>query len=132
MSWRILSLVCLSTALAVPQVFAAELPPPAALGQIESLLDSCSKASPESAPDYKKQREHLVQDVPDKDLAELRASDEYKGAYKEISDRFEKASKADAEKACKVFLGTEATPAKDAQKDTQKETKKDTQKDTHK
>src|ERR1700758_2500665 len=114
---RILSLVWLSTALAVPQVFAAELPAPAALGQVESLLDSCSKANPQSAPDYKKQHERLVQGVPDKDLAEVRASDEYNGAYKEISDRFEKASKAEAVKTCKIFLGTADTPAKDTQKD---------------
>ena len=117
---RILLLGWLSTALAVPHVFAAELPAPAALGQVESLLDSCSKANPQSAPDYKKQRERLVQGVSDKDLAEVRASDEYKGAYNEISDRFEKASKAEAVKTCKVFLGTAATPAKDTQKDTHK------------
>ena len=128
MSWRILSLVCLSTALAAPQVFAAELPAPDALGLIESLLDSCSKANPASAADYKKQREHLVQDVPDKDLAELRDSNEYKGAYKEISERFEEVSKDDAVQTCKVFLGTADTPAKDTLKDSQK----DSQKDTHK
>jgi hypothetical protein len=127
MRLRILSLVCLSTALAVPQVIAAELPAPAVLGQMESLLDSCSKANSASAADYKKQRERLVQGVSDKDLAEIRSSDEYKGAYKEISDRFEKESKDEAVKACKVFLGTADTPAKDTQKDT-----KDKQKDTHK
>src|SRR5215468_8751396 len=118
MRWRILSLVPLCTALAVPQVFAAELPAPAALGQVESLLDSCSKSNSQSAADYRKQRQRLVEGVADKDLAGVRASDEYKGAYKEISDRFEKASKAEAAKTCKVFLGTAATPAKDTQEDT--------------
>ena len=116
MRWRILSLVCLSVALAVPQVLAEELPPPAALAQLESLLDSCSKASPQSEQDYKKQHERLVQGVPDKALAEVRGSDEYKGVYEEISDRFEKASKEDVEKTCKVFLRTAATPAKDTHK----------------
>ena len=132
MRFRFLLLVWLSAALTVPQVFAAELPPPAALGQMESLLDSCSKANPQSAPDYKKQRERLVQGVSDKDLAEARASDEYKGAYKEISDRFEKESIDEAVKAWNVFLGRAATPEKDTQKDTHKDTQKDTQKDTHK
>jgi len=124
MRWRILSLAWLSTVLAVPQIFGDELPPPAALAQLESLLDSCSEANPQSAPDYKKQRERLVQGVSDKDLAEVRASDEYKGAYKEISDRFEKASKAEAVKTCKVFLGTAESSAKDTQKDTKKDTHK--------
>jgi hypothetical protein len=118
MRLRILSLVWLSTALAVPQVFADELPAPApaALGQMESLLDSCSKANPQSAPDYKKQRERLVQGVPDKGLAEVRAAYEYKAAYQDISDRFEKASKDEAVKECEVFLGTAATPATDTHK----------------
>ena len=120
MRLRLLSLVWLSVALAAPQVFAAESPAPAMLGQMESVLDSCSKANPASAADYKKQREWLVQGVSEKDLTEVRASDEYKGAYKEISDRFEKASKAEAVKTCKVFLGTADTPAKDTQKDKQK------------
>jgi hypothetical protein len=132
MRCRILWLVWLCTALAVPQVFAAELPAPAALGQVESLLDSCSKANPQSAPDYKKQRDKLTAGVAEKDLAEVRAADEYKGAYNEISDRFEKASKDEAVKACKVFLGTADAPAKDAQKDTQKDSQKEKQKETHK
>jgi hypothetical protein len=107
MHLRILSLVLLSTVLAVPQVFAGdELPSSAGLGQIEGLLDSCSKADPHSAPDLKKQREHLVQGVSEWDLAKVRAADEYKAAYKESSDRFEKASKDEAIKACKVLLGT--------------------------
>jgi len=120
MRCRILSLVWLSAALAVPQAFAGELPAPAGLGQLESLLDSCSTANPQSAPNYKKLREQLVQGVSEKDLAEVRAADEYKAAYKEISDRFEKVSKDEAVKACKVFLGTAATPAKDTQKETHK------------
>jgi hypothetical protein len=115
MRLKILSLVCLSAALAVPQVFAAELSP-ALLGQMESLLDSCSKASPQSAAAYKKQREKLVQGVSEKDLAKVRAADEYKDAYKGISDRFEKVSKDEAAESCKVFLGKAATPAKDTHK----------------
>src|SRR5579863_3756316 len=106
MHFRILSLVWLSTVLAVPQVFAGELPSSAGLGQMESLLDSCSKTDPQSAANLKKQRERLVQGVSERDLAKVRAADEYKAAYKESSDRFEKASKDEAMKACKVFLGT--------------------------
>ena len=120
MRLRILSLVCLSAVLAAPQVFAAEHPDPAALGLIESVLDSCSKANPASASDYQKQREGLVQDLSDKDLTELRDSDEYKGAYEQISNRFEKSSGAEAVKTCKVLLGTADTSTKDTQKDTQK------------
>jgi len=116
----ILSLICLSATLAVPQGFAAESPDPAVLGQIESLLDACTKASPQSAADYKQKREELVRGVSDKDLAGVRKADPYKDAYKEISDRFHKASKDEAAEACTIFLGTSATPAKDTQKDAHK------------
>jgi hypothetical protein len=117
---RILSLICLSATLAVPQGFAAELPDPTVLGQMDSLLDACTKVNPQSAADYKKQREELVRGVSDKDLAGVRKADDYKAAYKEINDRFDKASKDEAAEACKIFLGTAATPAKDTQKDTHK------------
>jgi len=106
MHLRILSLVWLSTVLAVPQVFAGELPSSAGLGHMESLLDSCSKTDPQSAPNLKKQRERLVQGVSEKDLAKVRAADEYKAAYKESSEQFEKASKDEAKQACRAFLGT--------------------------
>src|SRR5579862_9717261 len=100
MHLRILSLVWLFTVLAVPQVFADELPTPAALGQTESLLDSCSKTNPQSAPNLKKQREHILQGLSEKDLVKVRSADEYKAAYQEFRDRFEKASKDEAKKAC--------------------------------
>jgi hypothetical protein len=116
MSGRILSLVWLSAALAVPQAYAGELPAPAGLGQLESLLDSCSRANPQSAPNYQKLRELLVQGVSEKDLAEVRAADLYKTAYKETSDRFEEGSKDEAVKACQAFLETAATPTKDTDK----------------
>ena len=106
MHLRILSLVWLFTVLAVPQVFADELPTPAALGQTESLLDSCSKTNPQSAPNLKKQREHILQGLSEKDLVKVRSADEYKAAYQEFRDRFEKASKDEAKKACATFLGT--------------------------
>ena len=116
MRLAIVSIVCLSVAIMVPPLLAAELPAPAALGQVEGILDSCSKANPQSAPEYKKLREQLVRGVSEKDLAEVRAADGYKAAYKEINDRLEKTSKDEAMQQCKVFLGTPATPTKNTNK----------------
>jgi len=114
---KILSVLGLAASLAVPLVLAADPPfAPAALGQLEGLLDSCSQVTPESAPDFKKVRERLLEAVSEKDVAKVRASDEYKEAYKSITDRLESASKKEAAEACKVFLGTPAarpqTPTK--------------------
>ena len=113
MRLRILLLVCLSMAQAIPQVFAEDLPTPAALGQMEGLLDSCSRTDPQSATDLKKQREGLVQGVSEKDLAEARAADEYKAAYGEFSERFEGASKDEAMKVCNFFLGKATSSPQD-------------------
>jgi hypothetical protein len=105
---RILSVLGLAASLAVPQVFAADPSFAAALGQLEGLLDSCSQVTPKSAPDFKKVRERLLEAVPEKDVAKVRASDEYKEAYKSITDRLESASKKEAAEACKVLLGEPA------------------------
>jgi hypothetical protein len=121
---RILLMICLFAALAITQGFAAESPDAAALGQMEGLLDGCTKANPQSAADYKKQREELVRGVSDKDLAKMRKADDYNAAYKEISDRFDKTSKDEVAQSCKVLLGTAESSAKGTQKDTKKETHK--------
>jgi hypothetical protein len=114
MRFRILSLVGFCTVLAAPQVFAEDLPAPATLGQVESLMDSCSKADPKSAPDLKTQHERLVQGVSEKDLAKVRAADEYQRVYKEFSALIARTSRDEAMKACKVFVGMATTPRQDS------------------
>jgi len=113
----ILSVLSLAAGLAVSQVVAADLPfTPAGLGHLEGTLDSCARAVPKSAAEYKKQKERLVQGVSDEDLATVRAAGEYQEAYKAISDQLEQVPKDQAAEGCKVFLGTAAAPAKDAHK----------------
>ena len=113
----ILSVVSLAAVIAVPQVVAADVHfTPAGLGHLEGALDSCARAIPKSAAEYKKKKERLVQGVSDEDLAKVRAADEYQEAYKAVSDQLEKVSKDEAAAGCKAFLGTAATPAKDTHK----------------
>lgn len=117
MRLEILSVLCLAAVIAVPQVVAAELPfTPAGLGHLEGVLDSCARAMPKSAAEYKKQKERLVQGVSDEDLTKVRAAGEYQETYKAISEQLEKVSKDEAAQTCKAFLGTAATPTKDAHK----------------
>ena len=104
MRLKIVWVVCLIAAFAVPLIFAAEPPTPTALGLVEGLLDSCSQASPKSAAAFKKQRERLVQGVSDRDLEKLRATSEYTDTYKSITDQLDKVSNDEAAEACKVFL----------------------------
>src|SRR5579883_2102475 len=72
MSCKSLRIVCFSAALTLPQLAVAadsKAPDAAALGQFESIFDSCSAARPESAENYKKQRDKLTNGVAEKDLA---------------------------------------------------------------
>jgi hypothetical protein len=106
MNLKILSVVCISAALAIPELAAAAEPPaPADLGQLESILDSCSAAKPKEAERYKKQREKLTEGVAEKEVTKIRDSDEYKGAYNSIRERFDHASSDEVDKACNVILG---------------------------
>jgi hypothetical protein len=106
MSLKILSIVCISAVLAIPQlVAAAEQPAPADLGQLESILDSCAAAKPKDAESYKKQRAKLTEGVPEKDVAKIRDSEEYKQAYTTIRERFDQASSDEVDQACSAFAG---------------------------
>lgn len=106
MSLKIFSVVCISAALSIPLLAAAAEPPaPAALGQMESILDSCATAKPKEAENYKKQRKKLTEGMAEKDVAAIRDSDPYKEAYKVIQESFQQASTEEVEKACNTFAG---------------------------
>ncbi len=108
MSCKLLRIVCFSAALTLPQLAVAadsKAPDAAALGQFESIFDSCSAARPESAENYKKQRDKLTNGVAEKDLAKVRDSQQYKDAYEAVKQRTEQASSDQINAACKVVLG---------------------------
>jgi len=106
MNWKIFSIVCVSAALAVPQLAVAAQPPaPADLGQMESMLDSCATAKPKDAENYKKQRKKLTEGVPEAEVTKIRESDTYKEAYKAIQERFQQASSDEVDETCNVFAG---------------------------
>ena len=106
MSVKIFVVVGLSTALAMPLLAAAGKPPaPAALGQVEGILDTCSNANPKSAADYRKQREKVTSGVAEKDLVKIRKSQEYKEAYDSIQERVDQTSSDEVNQACQLFLG---------------------------
>ena len=106
MSLKSLSIACISAALMTPYLAAASEPPAqSALGQLESILDSCAAAKPKEAEHYKKQRAKLTEGIAEKDVAKIRASEEYKEAYSSVRERFDHASSDEVDKACNVFLG---------------------------
>jgi len=93
-------IVCFSALLAFPNLALAKLPPNSALGQVEGTLDFCAHIDPQSAATYQEFKKALVQGEPEKDVAEARASSEYKNAYDAIGEALGKAPKDEAIKAC--------------------------------
>jgi hypothetical protein len=98
--------VCLGMAFGFATLAVAEKPPDSkqGLGQVEAILDYCAKVNPQAATKYKEHKKLLVGDTPDKDVAEIRKSDEYKQAYESVSGELSQASKDEAVKACTEFL----------------------------
>lgn len=91
---------CLSALLALPNLALAKLPPNSALGQVEGTLDFCAQLDPQSAAKYQEFKKALVHGEPEKDVAEARASSEYKNACDAIGEALGKAPKDEAMKAC--------------------------------
>jgi hypothetical protein len=98
---KIHRILCLGAALVVPQLALAELPlPNDAFGKIEGTLDFCAQIDSGAAAKYQEQKQLLVRDVPEKEVAAARETTEYKEAYAWISDELGKLPKDKAVKAC--------------------------------
>src|SRR5271169_959671 len=98
---KIHRILCLGAALVVPQLALAELPlPNDAFGKIEGTLDFCAQIDSGAAAKYQEQKQLLVRDVPEKEVAAARETTEYKEAYAWISDELGKLPKDKSVKAC--------------------------------
>src|SRR5882762_9879789 len=102
---RICRMLCLGTALVMAPVALAKLPfSNGALGKVEGTLDFCAQTDSASAAKYQERKKMLVKDVPEKELAEARASQEYLDAHGEVTAELEKLSKEKVLEACTAFL----------------------------
>ena len=73
-------------------------------GKIEGALDACAKADPQSASKYSAKKKELTQGATDQEVADARASQEYKQGYAAGSDEIAKQSKDQAKKTCSATL----------------------------
>ena len=104
---KILRIVCLGAAFALPQLALASLPVPNdVFGRMEGALDFCAKVNPQSAAKYQEQKKVLVQGASEKEVAEARSSKEYKEGYDSAKDEMGKQPKDQAVKACAAALET--------------------------
>ncbi len=102
---RIHRVFTLGIALFVSQLALARLPfSSEALGKVEGTLDFCAQADPPAAAKYQERKKALVKDVPEKEVAEARKTQEYRDAYDWITTELGKVPKDQAVQACAVGL----------------------------
>jgi hypothetical protein len=102
---KIFRTLCLGAAIVIPQLALAKLPfSNDAFGRVEATLDSCTRADPAGAPKYQERKKSLVKDVPEKEVAEARTSQEYKDAYEATTTEIGKQPKEKAVEACTASL----------------------------
>jgi hypothetical protein len=102
---KIVRVFCFSALLVLTSLAFAKLALPNDLfGKVEGGLDACAKANPESASKYMAKKKELTGDASEQELAEARASDDYKQGYAAGSDEIAKQPKEQAKKACAAAL----------------------------
>jgi hypothetical protein len=102
---KIYRMLCLGTALVVVPLALAKLPfSNDAFGKVEGTLDFCAQADVASAPKYQERKKMLVKDLPEKEVADARASQEYLDAHQEITTELGKLPKEKVVEACTAYL----------------------------
>ena len=102
---KIIRIVCFSAILVVTPLALAKLSvPKEVLGRVEGALDFCSQADPQSADKYQEKKKALVQEASDQEVAEARASKEYKENYDAATEEMGKQPKEQAKKTCAAVL----------------------------
>jgi hypothetical protein len=97
--------LCLATVLVITPLALAKLPfSNGALGKVEGTLDFCAQTDSASAPKYQERKKMLVKDLPEKEVADARASQEYLDAHQEITTELEKLPKEKVVEACTAYL----------------------------
>jgi len=98
-------MACFSAVLVLAPLAVGKLPVPnETFGRIESALDFCSQADPDSASKYQERKKALVQEASEQEIAEARASKEYKDGYEATSEDMGKQPKEQVKKTCTAAI----------------------------
>jgi len=99
---RVLKILCVGAGLVAAGGAWADqsAPDPQALGTIEALVGYCSKAAPAQAGKYQEQIKQLLKGQSEKQVAGIRASEEYRKAYDTMAEFVAKVDERNAKLAC--------------------------------
>lgn len=73
-------------------------------GRVESTLDRCGQVDPGSAEKYAAKKKELLKDATSEEVEAARNSDEYKAAYKDMSEQLNQMPKDELMEACTASL----------------------------
>jgi len=102
---KIHRVLCLGAALVLAPVALAKLPfPNESFGKVEGTLDFCAQSDPQSASKYQERKRAIVKGISEQELAEARATQEYRDGYDSTSTDLAKLPKEKVVDACTAFL----------------------------
>ena len=102
---KILVGFCLTVFLALPRPAPAAPPiSPHVVGQVEAMVAFCVKADSKSADKYKEWGKSQVSELSEKELAEIRDSEDYKTMFKFTTTLLQKAPADRAVEGCRAGL----------------------------
>ena len=105
MKMKMLRNLCLSAMLMLPLLALAKLQVPSdVLGKVEGGLDFCAQVDPDSANQYQEKKKAFIQGASEQEVAQARASKEYKENYKSATDELSKKPKDEVKNTCATSL----------------------------
>ncbi len=97
--------LCLTAALLTAQLALAKMPLSNDMfGRVESTLDHCAQIDQGSAEKYTAKKKELTKDATSSEVETARTSDEYKAAYKDMSEQLTQMPKDEVKNACAAAL----------------------------
>jgi len=95
----------MSIVLGLPLLVVAKLPlPNDVLGRMEAVLDTCAQVNPTMAAKYQEGKKTLVQGASSQEVAQARATKEYKEAYDQAKAQLDKEPKEQTAKTCAASM----------------------------
>ncbi|HMK22927.1 MAG TPA: hypothetical protein VK466_11380 [Terriglobales bacterium] len=102
---KILHIACVSAVLTLGPLAFATLPVPSGvLGKVEGALDFCASADAKSADKYQEKKKEFAKGATADELADARASQDYKDGYQSANDELSRQSKEEVKKTCAAAL----------------------------
>ena len=102
---KLARILCSLAIVIMPQLANAEIPFTAqSIANLQASIDFCGKTEPKEAAKVQDQVRKLVQSLPEKEMASVLESDDYKSAYEAISSALESMAKPQAEDTCRRLL----------------------------